>query len=225
MQGERLVTRFGGGRPLRWVAIAVLAVGLGGCFRFNEWHPSESDRQGKVEVVRMHHEVHFASGTTTLDVAERRRLDTFVDTVDLGYGDTVTIAVIGDNDAAVRRARLVRAHLAARRIETELVSSRLPAGLDAPRSVTVSVSRHVLVPPKCPDWTKNAGRDVFNTQSSNFGCATAQAHSVMVADPGHLVRGQRMGPGDGEALALGIARYRAGEVTPLSTEEVITTEE
>lgn len=219
------MTRFGGGRPLRWVAIAVLAVGLGGCFRFNEWHPSESDRQGKIEVVRMHHEVHFAPGTTTLDVAERRRLDTFVDTVDLGYGDSVTIAVIGDNDAAVRRARLVRAHLAARRIETKLVSRRLPAGLDAPRSVTVSVSRHVLVPPKCPDWTKNAGRDVFNTQSSNFGCATAQAHSVMVADPSHLVRGQRMGPADGEALALGIARYRAGEVTPLRTEEVITTEE
>lgn len=78
-------------------------------------------------------------------------------------------------------------------------------------------------PPTCPDWTKNATPDVFDTQSSNFGCATAQAQGVMVADPGHLMRGQRLGPGDGEALALGIARYRAGEVTPPSTEVVSTT--
>ncbi len=211
-------------RSVRLAALATLAVGLSGCFWFSEWRPSETDRQGKVELVRMEHEVHFAAGAATLGVEERARLDIFVDTVDFGYGDLATVAVMGDGDLALGRARLVRAHLAARKIDTELVGRRLPTGPKAPSTVTVSVSRHVLVPPKCPDWTKNATRDVFNTLSSNFGCATAQAHGVMVADPGHLVRGQRLGPGDGEALALGIARYRAGEVTPLSTEEVSTTE-
>ncbi len=209
-------------RSVRLAALATLAVGLSGCLWFSEWRPSETDRRGKVEVVQIDHEVSFDPGEASLSADQRARLDIFVDTVDFGYGDLATVAVMGDGDLALSRARLVRAHLAARKIDTELVGRRLPAGPKAPSTVTVTVSRHVLVPPKCPDWTKNATRDVFNTQSSNFGCAMAQAQSVMVADPGHLVRGQRLGPGDGEALALGIARYRAGEVTPLSTEEVST---
>ncbi|MFQ5954434.1 MAG: CpaD family pilus assembly lipoprotein [Kiloniellales bacterium] len=224
MRTKRSMNAFGIGRPVRVAALALLAVGLGGCFWFSEWHPSETDRQGSVELVKIDHQVRFARGETSLAAAERTRLDLFVDTVDLGYGDTVTVAVIGDGDIAERRARLVRTHLAARRIATKLVARQPQAGPPAPSSVTVSVSRNVLVPPKCPDWTKNATRDVFNTQASNLGCATAQARGVMVADPGHLVRGQRIGPGDGEALALGIARYRRGEVTPLVIEEATTAE-
>ena len=171
----------------------------------------------------MDHQVRFAGDSATLSAEERRRLDSFVNTVDLGYGDIVTVAMMGDAAMTRRRAQLVRAHLAARKISSKLVA-RQP-GEGAADTVAVSVSRHVVTPPQCPDWTKNATQDIYSSQASNFGCATAQALSVMVANPGDLVRGRRPGAGDGEALALGVRRYREGEITPLMTGDIATSGE
>ena len=41
--------------------------------------------------------------------------------------------------------------------------------------------------------------------------ATATNLGMMVADPGHLVRGAPVGPGDGEMLAKGVQEYRSGK--------------
>ena len=53
--------------------------------------------------------------------------------------------------------------------------------------------------------------------ASNFGCATETNLGLMVVDPGTLVRGQPMGPADGEAQAKSIKDYREGNaVAPAS---------
>ncbi len=223
MDGNRMTHLSAGARRAGIVAAALFGIGLGGCLPINEWHPSETDRTGSVDVVKMDHQVQFAGDAATLSAEERSRLDSFVNTVDLGYGDIVTVAMMGDAAMTRRRAQLVRAHLAARKISSQLVA-RQP-GDGEHDTVAVSVSRHVVTPPQCPDWTKNATQDIFSEQSSNFGCASAQALSVMVANPGDLVRGRPPGPGDGEALALGVRRYREGEITPLMTGETVTTDE
>ena len=223
MGGNRMTDVSAGARRAGIVVAALFGIGLGGCLPINEWHPSETDRRGSVDVVKMDHQVLFAADAATLSAEERGRLDRFVDTVDLGYGDIVTVAMMGDAAMTRRRAQLVRAHLAARKISSQLVARQPGDGAEG--AVAVSVSRHVVTPPQCPDWTKNATQDIFTEQSSNFGCASAHALSVMVANPGDLVRGRRPGAGDGEALALGIRRYREGEITPLVTGEIITTDE
>lgn len=223
MGARRRKSLLSDGRTAGIVLPALIAIGLGGCLPINEWHPSESDRRGSIDVVKMDHEVRFAADQATLSAAERARLDQFVDSVDLGYGDIVTVAMTGDATMTRRRAQLVRTHLAARRIESQMVARQSADG--AADMVAVSVSRHVVTPPQCPDWTKNATQDIFSEQSSNFGCATAHAISVMAANPGDLVQGRSPGPGDGEALAVGSRRYREGEITPLTTTEVVTTGE
>ncbi len=223
MGGNRMTDVSAGARRAGIVVAALFGIGLGGCLPINEWHPSETDRTGSVDVVKMDHQVRFAADAATLSAEERSRLDSFVETVDLGYGDIVTVAMMGDAAMTRRRAQLVRAHLAARKISSQLVA-RQP-GDGAADTVAVSVARHVVTPPQCPDWTKNATQDIFSEQSSNFGCAGAHALSVMAANPADLVRGRRPGAGDGEALALGIRRYREGEITPLVTGETATTVE
>ncbi len=223
MDGDRMTILSAGARRAGIVAAALFGIGLGGCLPINEWHPSESDKTGSVDVVKMDHEVRFAGDAATLSAEERSHLDRFVNSVDLGYGDIVTVAMMGDAAVTRRRARLVRAHLAARRISSQLVARQPGDGAEG--TVAVSVARHVVTPPNCPDWTKNATQDIFVSPSSNHGCASAQALSVMVANPGDLVRGHTAGPGDGEALALGIRRYREGEVTPLEVESITTTGE
>ncbi len=222
MDGNRMTHVSAGARRAGIVAAALFGIGLGGCLPINEWHPSETDRTGSVDVVKMDHQVRFTGDAATLSAEERSRLDSFVNTVDLGYGDIVTVAMMGDAAMTRRRAQLVRAHLAARKISSQLVA-RQP-GDGAADTVAVSVARHVVTPPQCPDWTKNATQDIFTEQSSNFGCANAHALSVMVANPGDLIRGRSPGPGDGEALALGVRRYREGEITPLVTGEIGTTD-
>ncbi len=215
MDGNRMTHLSAGARRAGIVAAALFGIGLGGCLPINEWHPSETDRTGSVDVVKMDHQVMFAADAATLSAEERSRLDRFVDTVDLGYGDIVTVAMMGDAAMTRRRAQLVRAHLTARKISSQLVARQPSDG--AADTVAVSVARHVVTPPQCPDWTKNATQDIFNERSSNFGCANAHALSVIVANPGDLVRGRPPGPGDGEALALGARRYREGEITPIVT--------
>ena len=223
MNGKRVTHVSAGARRAGIVAAARFGIGLGGCLPINEWHPSETDRRGSVDVVKMDHRVLFAADAATFSAKERSRLDRFVDTVDLGYGDIVTVAMMGDSAMTRRRAQLVRAHLAARKISSQLVA-RQPGDGEA-GAVAVSVSRHVLTPPQCPDWTKNATQDIYSSTTSNFGCATAQALSVMAANPGDLVQGRPPGPGDGEAEARGVRRFREGEITPLMTGEITTTGE
>jgi pilus assembly protein CpaD len=211
-------------RSSRLAVLAVLGLGVGGCFPLSEWRPSESPRQGSVELVQLAHWVDFTPNAQTLSTDERARLDRFLESIDLGYGDSITVGVAGDQTIAQTRARLVQAHLTARRVETHLVA--IPAPPPAHReSVAVNVARYVVTPPKCPDWTKNAGQDVFNTPTSNIGCATGYNHALMVANPGDLVHGKRVGPGDGTALALGIERYQKGEIIDLMREEFETREQ
>jgi pilus assembly protein CpaD len=209
--------------PSRLAALAIVALGVGGCLPMSEWRPSETQRQGNVELVQLDHWVGFAPGEETLSTNERARLDRFLETVDLGYGDSITVAVAGQREIARTRAKLVQAHLTSRQVEARLVPTPEPPPTH-PESVPVAVARYVVTPPRCPDWTKNATQDLFNTPSSNQGCANAYNHALMVADPGDLVRGRRVGPGDGEALALGTERYRKGEIRDLLREEFETRE-
>lgn len=43
----------------------------------------------------------------------------------------------------------------------------------------------------------------------SLGCVTASALGAQVADPGDLVNGGRLGPGDGQFFSRGMRRYRA----------------
>ena len=74
------------------------------------------------------------------------------------------------------------------------------------------VGRYVVIPPKCPDWTKQSGADPSNRVSSNFNCATTSNLGLMLADPGDLIRGRPKGPGDGVAASRLVRKYRDGKV-------------
>ncbi len=198
------------------ILVAAIALPLAGC---TEWHPSETDRGGSVDFVQLDHRVQFEEGATTLTSVERGRIDFFLDGVDLGFGDTVTVA-LADDALGHNRAELVLAHLTGRNIKARVTPV---ADVPEPGSVAVAVGRYVVTPPRCPDWTKAAGQDLYNTQSSNLGCANSYNLSVMVANPVDLLGGRRVDPGDGAALALGVERYRTGQVTPLATGETSTT--
>ncbi len=81
-------------------------------------------------------------------------------------------------------------------------------------SVAVIVGRYIATPPRCPDWRKPSNQNPQNSPASNFGCASAVNLALMVEDPGDLLRGRQLGPGDAAGLVHGIQRYRSNLVIP-----------
>jgi pilus assembly protein CpaD len=189
----------------------VLLASLSACAPYTqEWSPAQSPKRNVVNWVEVRHPVAFAGGAAELAPADRAALERFVGRQARGESVRITVAAADPGSPlAVRRETAVAAHLRSLGLDATLG----PVAADAanPSAVVVSVGRFVVTPPSCPDWSKSAGGDPANTTGSNFGCASAVNLGLMVADPGHLVRGAAMGPGDGDALAKGIRDYRGGK--------------
>ena len=162
------------------------------------------------------HPVSFPIGSERPAPGQLAQLDSFLG----AYADDLSARVFLEaNPAAVgrelagRRYAVLDRHVAAQGITAEPIArDALAEQASADPSVAnVYVGHFVVVPPSCPDWRKPTASDFTNTQSSNFGCATAVNFSQMLANPGDVVRGQRMGPADGARAAIPVRDYREGK--------------
>lgn len=82
--------------------------------------------------------------------------------------------------------------------------------------VEIIAKRYVATAPSCPDQTRPEAGDGNNENSSNFGCATAAALALSVADPRDLVRGREPAPASGPHEVGAITRYNTDAVKALS---------
>jgi len=138
---------------------------------------------------------------------ERERLADWFDSLNIDYGDRVSVDVGAYDDP---RARQDVASVAAR--YGLLLSHGVPvtAGSIQPGTVRVVVSRSIAFVPGCPDWSEAPEIGNRITTASNFGCAINSNLAAMIADPADLVRG-RSEESRGEAAASNkaISAYRA----------------
>lgn len=208
-------------RSRKWlfIATATLAV-LGACAPdVAEWSPAEAPKKNRVDWVAFHHTVTFDGRNGVFSAQAKAGLSKFIRR--LGTGDGVRILVaapVGRDGALVagRREAAVTAYLRSQGLRPQLTFAAPGAGGNG-SGVIVTVGRYVVTTPKCPDWSKPSHKDFDNRMGSNFGCATETNLGLMVVDPGNLLRGQPMGPADGEAQAKSIEDYRRGEAAAPST--------
>jgi pilus assembly protein CpaD len=127
----------------------------------------------------------IAGGAGGVAPVELGRLDAWFQSLQLGYGDRVSIdAPYGDEASRRDIAGVVASY-------GMLLSQGAPvtAGAVAPGSVRVIVSRSTASMPNCPNWDR--GRYNMSPEtSSNYGCAVNGNLAAMIADPNDLVRGQ-----------------------------------
>jgi pilus assembly protein CpaD len=201
-------------RSRKWlfIATATLAV-LGACAPdVAEWSPIEAPKKNRVDWVAFHHTVAFDARSAALTAQEKSGLAKFIRRLGTGEGVRILVtAPVGRDGALVagRREAAVTAYLRRQGLRPKLTFATPDAGSNG-SGVVVTVGRYVVTTPKCPDWSKPAHKDFDNRMASNFGCATETNLGLMVVDPGTLVRGQPMGPADGEAQAKSIKDYRKG---------------
>ena len=196
-----------------WVGLCVAATlaALASCApRSEHWSTAETNKHLQIDRAEYHYLVRFRGSEAIPSEGALKGLNAFLSRQGQGYGVKAWISG-GDTLLDVRRQAAIMSHL-----RKHGLYSRLDTGVGSdkplPGTVRVTLVRHIVTLPNCGDWSKESHTDHSNTPGPNFGCATAANLGMMAADPGSLVRGDDIGPGDGEALVKGIQNYREDKV-------------
>ncbi len=123
-----------------------------------------------------------------LSPAERTRLNEWLTSIKIGYGDHVAIA--SGQEAYGRAMRDGIALVFARRGMLIDEDESGLAGTAPTGSVRLIVRRAHASVPNCPDWHDTAETNGQGAASANYGCALNATMAAMVANPDDLVRGQ-----------------------------------
>jgi pilus assembly protein CpaD len=154
-----------------------------------------------------------ANGDRVAD-AELDRLAAWFDSIDVGYGDRVTVDEPRGYESAAARADVAR--IAAR--FGVLLADGAPVTEGNVRAGTIRVvaSRSSAHVPGCPEWSDPGIESPVRT-GTNYGCAINSNLAAMIANPDDLVHG-RDGSGQGSAATAGRAVRVYRERQPTGTQ-------
>lgn len=148
----------------------------------------ESVHQPVVSTSTFAYDIGLSHHDNGLSDIEKARLTGWLDTVNAGYGDIISIA--GGSSLAPYGLQRDIAQLLARRGITlgnqdAASSTPPPAG-----AVRLSLRRATASVPGCPDWSINREGNMSGGSSSNYGCGVNSNFAAMVADPTDLLQGK-----------------------------------
>ena len=202
-------------RLTTFAAVAALAIGASACAPTTgeltaASNPSLSSVHQPV-VERTDFVLDLSTSGDGVPEAELDRLDAWFYSIDLGYGDRISIDEPRGYPSPGARADVAR-------VAAEyglLLSDGAPVlnGVVQPGTIRVIASRATASVPNCPVWTDTGIMPTVNT-STNYGCAINSNIATMIADPQDLVHG-RDATTVGSATTAGraIRTYREREPT------------
>lgn len=156
-------------------------------------------------VQRTDYVIDVATAGYGLASGEQERLDGWFRSIDLAYGDRVSI----DDPAAGADVRSEVQALLGRRGMSIVGNAPVTAGAVSPGTARVIVSRASASVPGCPDWSRPSAPEFVGSTMSNYGCANNAALAAMVADPLDLVQGREAAAATDPATAAKAIRvYR-----------------
>ena len=169
----------------------------------------------------------FGRGGAEMTDAEHRAAVAFLQRRQLARTDEVFVdfGLFVDTSAlATQRRQNIARVVGEAGIDPARVRVRSNIAGIADNEVNLTVRRYLVMLPGCPDYTSRAGRTFDNRPHSNWGCATASNLGRMVAEPRDIIEGRGETLADGEAMVLGIQRYRTGTTRKLDVDDTNTAE-
>lgn len=175
-----------------------------------------------IQSTQLAHDVRFG-GYDSLQAGQARALEEWLQSINVAYGDRISVDDPVAAGAAARRAAIagVVARFGLLVEDAAPVTAALPAG-----TARVVVTRSKVTPPDCPDWRRKSNPELEASTMSNFGCATVSNIAAMVADPHDLIDGQLYTGADGHTTSKAINVYRERKATgndPLPVSDITTT--
>lgn len=167
-----------------------------------------SERQPVVS--KANYVLDLSTGSGGLSTSEQNRLSGWLDALELGYGDRVSIDDPSYSASAVAKAAVeaIVARYGLLISETApITEGHVPAGL-----MRVVVSRTTASVPGCPDFSYRSHTDFQVRTSENYGCGTNSTMAAMIADPEDLVRGTNADGEDQAHASKAIRAYRDKKV-------------
>lgn len=190
-------------RKLTGVFALSLGLALSACGGMPTNRGLESMRQPVVE--RTNFTLDVQAGAGGLSIQEQQRLAAWFETLDLRYGDRISI----DDPMMSQATREAVSKLAGRHGVLVEEGAPVTAGYVEPGAARVVVTRSTASVPGCPDWSDTSDANFNNATRANYGCATNSNLAAMVANPEDLITGQK---GTGETVVTtsskAIASYR-----------------
>ncbi len=187
---------------------AAAALVLAACTpALTEWTESESPKT--IDVQRLSSSLSLAVDGASLSADQVSQLDTFLSRQGNLFNLRVTVASQAENNSGA-----VEQFLLDRGVRPNHIA-RADGSSSVPGNVEIVTERYVSAPPSCPDWSRANILDNANSNSSNYGCATASNLARMVADPRDLVVGRSLAPAPGTTAAAAVGRYNSDEVKAL----------
>lgn len=178
-------------RKLAGVLALSLGVTLSACGGMPTNRGLESVRQPVVERTNYTFDVQSAAGG--LSIPEQQRLAAWFDTMNLRYGDRISI----DDPMMSSATRDAVSKLAGRHGILVEDGAPVTAGYVAPGAARVVITRSTASVPGCPDWEEKSDMNYNNGTHAGYGCAINGNLAAMVANPEDLISGQR---GTGETV-------------------------
>ena len=151
--------------------------------------------------------------------AELDRLAAWFGSIDIGYGDRLTIDEPRGYESAGARQDVAR--IASRYGLLLADGAPVTEGNVPPGRIRVVASRSSAHVPDCPYWS-DSGVDSPVRTGTNYGCAINSNLAAMIADPDDLVRG-RDNTGQGSATTAGRAVRLYRDRTPSGTQPLPST--
>jgi pilus assembly protein CpaD len=182
------------------------------------WKQQEAPAQPRVQRVDAQYVIPFASKDLEISDVEREALAMFVHQSNLQAGSHVAVAAPTKTAAQAARARnrlaSVRNELQRMGISSSIVQAESTNNQSTGDEVVVFAQTVAVLPPDCPGYNQPITLDFEWRPETRLGCANAVNLGLMVANPSDLAQGRPLSAADGEAMALGVNRYRADATYP-----------
>ena len=166
--------------------------------------------------------MNFADGEATLSNVEIARLNHFLATSNITYGNEFSMDFPLDRNGNLSEIDEKRLSYISNLLKDSglyMSETVTPFGMEPKQNTgRLLVTKYVVTLPEC-GWSQRAYPNYENAPTSNIGCATQANLGLMVASPKDLLTGQSGGMTNAERAAFAIERYQTNVVTvaPTST--------
>ncbi|VAV87091.1 hypothetical protein MNBD_ALPHA02-429 [hydrothermal vent metagenome] len=199
-------------RLVSTTSLILASLVLASCSGAANFSNGDSQKRNEVTMIKIPFMVAFEAGNTSLSNDAIRQLDMFIMRNNVSYGDELSMDFPlgrdgGLSDENQKRLTFLTGLLKTRGLH--LAADVTPYGMSpAPDKARLLISRYLVTPPRCGDWSQPSTGNYGNMNLPDFGCSTQAALGLMVANPRDLITGTTGGAQDAEKAAKSVYNYR-----------------